>query len=126
MGHAAMTTIRLQERGKFGDDPASPIGHHILATLIDTRIAGCTVADCKTCTRKDFSRTFDFFDATGPDFYGSALDVLQEGKVISSAGGWYAFGDTKFRRDDFEEQLEKNPAILEALAEILKGGHPSD
>ncbi len=125
LGHAAMTTIRLQEKAKFGDDPTSPIGHHILATLIDTRIAGCTVSDCKTCTRKDFSRTFDFFDATGPDFFGSALDVLQEKGALDYGGGWYDFGGTKFRRDDFEEQVEKNPAILEALGEILKGGHPS-
>jgi len=127
LGHAAMTTIRLQEKTKFGDDPTSPIGHHILATLIDTRIAGCTVADCKTCTRKDFSRQFDFYDATGPDFFGSALDVLQERGAITHSGGWYRFGEKNkpFRRDDFEAQLEEHPEILDALGEILKGGHPS-
>lgn len=124
LGHAAMTTIRLQEKAKFGPDPKSPIGHTILATLIDTRIAGCTVPECQTCTRKDFQREFRFFDATGPDFFSSALDVLQERKVVTYSGGWYAFGDSKFRRDDFEEQVAKDPAILEALAQILKGGHP--
>ena len=126
LGHAAMTTIRLQEKSKFGDDPTSPIGHHILATLIDTRIAGCTVPECKTCTRKDFSREFDFFDATGPDFYGSALDVLQECGDVLYGGGWYKFGDVKFRRDDFEDIVKEHPEIMDALSNILKGGHPED
>lgn len=123
LGHAAMTTIRLQEKAKFGDDPASPIGHTILATLIDTRIAGCTDPDCRGCTRKDFQRTFEFFDATGPDFYGSALDVLLECGVLSYGGGWYKYRDeTKgFRRDDFEKKLEETPEILDDLSTILKG-----
>lgn len=129
LGHAAMTTIRLQEKQKFGDDPASPIGHEVLATLIDTRIAGCTERECKTCTRKDFQRTFLFFDATGPDFFMSALDVLQECKVITHAGGWFKFrGEGKpFRRDDFAAVVEKRPEILDKLQEILKGSyHPDD
>ncbi len=123
LGHAAMTTIRLQEKAKFGPDPASPIGHSILATLIDTRIAGCTDPTCQKCTRKDFERTFNFFDATGPDFYGSALDVLMECGVVTLGGGWYKYKDEEkgFRAADFEKKLETTPEILDDLSTILKG-----
>lgn len=127
LGHAAMTAIYLEEQKKFGDDLSSPIGHVIMATLVDTRIAGCTVPDCKECCRKDFRRTFDFYDATGPDFFGSALDVLQEKKVISYSNGWYGFRDKKtFRRADFEERLTEWPEMLDELREILKGGHRAE
>jgi recombination protein RecA len=124
LGHAAMTTIRLQEQKKFGPDPESPIGHRILATLVDTRIAGCTVPECQTCTRKDFKRTFDFYDATGPDFFGSTLDVLQEVKAITYNKGWYTYQDKKpFRRTDFEAKIAEWPELLEELGEVLKGAH---
>lgn len=124
LGHAAMTAIRLEEQKKFGEDLNSPIGHHIMATLVDTRIAGCTVPECKDCRRKDFRRTFDFYDATGPDFFSSALDVLQEKKMVSYNGGWYTFQDKKpFRRADIEKKLTEWPEMLDALREILKGGH---
>ncbi len=123
LGHAALTTIRLEAKQKFGPDPASPIGHGVLATLIDTRIAGCTVPECRTCVRKDFQRTFNFFDATGPDFYGSALDVLLECGVLSYGGGWFKYRDEEkgFRRDDFEQKIESTPEILDDLSTILKG-----
>jgi len=129
LGHAALTTILLEKKSKIGDDPASPIGHVHLATLIDTRIAGCTDPECKTCCRKDFKRTFDFYSATGPDFYGSALDVLMEAGEITHTSGWYRFRDPEkkekgFRRDDFEQVLLDKPEILEALSVILQGGHP--
>lgn len=125
IGHAALVTVYLEEKAKFGDDPTSPIGHHIQAELMDTRFAGCEVEGCRDCTRKGFTRTFDFYDAVGPDFFGSALDVLMnEAEVITYAGGWYRFKEGKpFRRDDFEAQLEKEPAILEALGTFLQGGH---
>lgn len=123
LGHAAMTTLKLDEQKKFGDDPNSPIGHHVLATLVDTRIAGCTLPECKDCRRKDFRRTVDFYDATGPDFFGSALDVLMEKKVVSYKGGWYAFRDNKpFRHSQMEEKCAEFPEMLDALREILKGG----
>ena len=123
LGHAAMTTIRLQEKAKFGPNPTSPIGHEVLATLIDTRIAGCTDPDCLTCTRKDFQRTFNFFDATGPDFFGSAMDVLQECGIITLNGGWYKYRDEEkgFRSSDFEEKIADTPAILDDLSTILSG-----
>ncbi len=122
LGHAAMTTIHLEEKGIIGDK-ASPISHEILATLIDTRIAGCTDKDCKTCTRKDFKRTFDFFDATGTDFFASAMDVLLECGIISSAGGWFKYLDEEkgFRRDDFAQKMDEQPEILDMLSTILKG-----
>lgn len=123
LGHAAMTTLMLEVQKKFGDDPNSPIGHHIMATLIDTRIAGCTIPECKDCRRKGFRRTLEFYDATGPDFFSSALDVLQEAGLIKYSGGWYSFTDKKFRRADFAKQTEEEPAILEALAAVLRGGH---
>ncbi len=123
LGHAAMTTIYLEERGKFdAGDPNSPIGHRIQATLKDTRIAGCTVPTCKDCRRKDFRRTFDFYDATGPDFFGSALDVLKEKGLITSSGSWLQFRDEekKFRRSEWEEKFLE-PEVTAALSDILKG-----
>jgi recombination protein RecA len=124
IGHAAMTTILLEEQKQFGDDAASPIGHHIMATLIDTRIAGCTEPTCKECRRKDFRRTFDFYDATGPDFFSSALDVLQEKKAVTYKGGWYKFKEHKpFRRSDFEQKITEYPELLDTLRNILNGGH---
>ena len=126
LGHAAMTTIYLEQKRYFGEDKASPIGHTITATLIDTRIAGCKEKECQKCTRKDFRRDFDFYDATGPDFFSSMLDVLQEVKVINYTNGWYKYKDMKtFRRDDFEERVAEWPELLEDLGTILKGGyHP--
>jgi recombination protein RecA len=124
LGHAAMTVIKLDVQKKFGEDLNSPIGHVIMATLVDTRIAGCTTPGCKDCRRKDFRRTFDFYDATGPDFFSSALEVLMEKKVVSYSGGWYRFGEGKpFRRDAVEEKLTEEPAMLDALRETLQGGH---
>ena len=124
LGHAAMTTILLEEKSKFGDDPNSPIGHRIQATLIDTRIAGCDRPECRECRRKDFKRTFDFYDATGPDFWGSALEVLQECKVVTYKNGWYSYGELKpFRQAGFHELTEQHPELVDALATILRGGH---
>lgn len=126
LGHAAMTTILLEEHKKFGDDMASPVGHVTMATLIDTRIAGCTRPECRECTRKDHKRTFDFYNATGPDFFSSAVDVLVEKKVLAYKGGWYTYGDKKYRRSDVEEKLSEWPELLDELRIILKGGHPDE
>lgn len=124
LGHSALTTIRLEEKSKFGDDPNSPIGHQIRATLVDTRISGCTEPTCKDCRRKDFKRLFDFYDATGPDFFGSALDVLMEKKVVEYKNGWYLFRGHKFRKAQFETKATTElPELLDMLGEILKGGH---
>jgi recombination protein RecA len=124
LGHASMTTLLLEEQKKFGEDRNSPIGHVIMATLVDTRIAGCTIPDCQECRRKGFRRTFDFYGATGPDFFGSALNVLQEEKVVTYNKGWYTFRDSKpFRLSEMEEKCAESPEMLDALAEILKGGH---
>ncbi len=125
LGHAAMTTLWLDVWGKFpgpDGDENSPIGHRIQAVLKDTRIAGCTVPECKECRRKDFRRTFDFYDATGPDFFGSALDVLKEKGLITSSGGWYQFKEEekKFRRSEWEEKFLQ-PDVTAALSDILKG-----
>ena len=130
LGHAAMTTIYLEERGKFpgaDGDENSPIGHRIQAVLKDTRIAGCTVPTCKECRRKDFRRTFDFYDATGPDFFGSALDVLKEKGLITSSGSWLQFRDEekKFRRSEWEEKFLE-PEVTAALGAILKGPQHDD
>ena len=125
IGHAAMTTIMLEERKKFGGDDVvnSPLGNVIQATLVDTRIAGCTLPECRDCRRKGFRREFDFYAATGPDFFSSALDVLTEAKVVTYGGGWYQFGGKKFRRDDLEQKMEEWPGMLEKLSHILAGGH---
>ena len=106
-----MTILSLEEKGKLGEDANSPVGFSIMATLEDTRIAGEE--------RKGWRRTFDFYSATGIDFFGSALDMLLEKKVVTYRGGWYAFGEDKFRRDDFEEQFGSNPKLAEALASII-------
>lgn len=128
LGHAAMTTLMLEQKAKLGDDPNSPIGHSVMATLIDTRIAGCVIPECKDCRRKGFRRTFDFYAATGPDFFSSALEVLMEAKAITHNGGWYKFGADKkgFRRGDFEEELTKRPELMDALRNILKGAHQDE
>jgi recombination protein RecA len=125
IGHAAMTTILLEEKKKFGGDDVanSPLGNVIQATLVDTRIAGCTLPECRECRRKGFRREFDFYAATGPDFFGSALDVLTEAKAVDYNGGWYSFEGKKFRRDDLEAKMEEWPGLLEALSRILAGGH---
>ncbi len=114
IGHASMTILSLEEKGKLGDDANSPIGFSIMATLEDTRIAGEE--------RKGWRRTFDFYSATGIDFFGSALDVLVEKKVVTYRGGWYNFEDTKFRRDDFEAEFTSNGKMGEALAGIIGSG----
>lgn len=126
LGHAAMTTILLEEKGKIGEDPKSPLGYHIMATNVDTRIAGCDQPECLRHRRKEFRRDFEFYSATGPDYYGSALDVLQEEKVVSYKNGWYTFEDRKpFRRKEMQERMEEWPELKEALATILVagGGH---
>ncbi len=125
IGHAAMTTLMLEERKKFGGDDVvnSPLGNVIQATLVDTRIAGCTLPNCRDCRRKGFRREFDFYAATGPDFFSSALDVLTEAKVVTYSGGWYSFEGKKFRRDDLESKMEEWPSMLETLSRILAGGH---
>ncbi len=128
IGHAAMTTILLEERKKFGGDDVanSPLGNVIQATLVDTRIAGCTLPECRECRRKGFRREFDFYAATGPDFFGSALDVLTEAKAVGYGGGWYTFEGKKFRRDELEEKMQEWPGLLETLSRILAGGHNAE
>ena len=115
IGHASWMIIGLEEQGKIGEDPNSPVGFHVMATLMDTRIADKE--------RKGWRRTFDFYSATGVDWFSSALDVLLEKKVVNFNGGWYRFGEGKpFRRAQFEEQMETVPELTEALHDILHGG----
>lgn len=85
-----------EKRGK------RPIGSQLNCTVVKNSIA------------PPFGRcTVDVYWSTGVDEYSGLLELMKELDIIELSGGWYSYGDIKFRGSEVARIIQEHPEILQ-------------
>jgi recombination protein RecA len=100
------SSVRLEVRksGELGDKDA-PLGIESFVKVVKNK----TAPPFRTARFN-----IDFWD--GIDDVPGKLDIAQKCGLVNQRGGWYQYGEHKFRGDGFAEVLANNPRLEEELA----------
>ena len=108
------SSVRLDVRkSEMIKDGSNIIGHKIKIKVVKNKVA------------PPFKQAeFDLIYNEGIDRYGEIIDIGLERGILTRAGAYYSYGDTRIGqgKDKTKEYLKNNPELFAEIQDKIKGG----